>query len=254
MCAATRQTICRTGKRAQQMVCQLLSVWISGYQKNSPFVLDVDARTIIVVAVPYRYGARRRWSRGVERDAEVRKLCRPRHLRGSVVREGGRGDHGRGRGRLECMSGRQLARTGGRWRNSHPWDIQQADKSIRVRNAGEKLLPRPRFSLTPSHVGLNHRPCAVNFSNGAWDARLASGRPRKRFFAKRSAPPLLGEKEQEEDGLLCGRHEHGAMMHVYRWANSEWRTANSGTERAVNIPFAIRYSPFAIRQTCGKSC
>ena len=27
--------------------------------------------------------------------------------------------------------------------NSHPWDIQQADKSIRVRNAGEDLLPRP---------------------------------------------------------------------------------------------------------------
>ena len=29
--------------------------------------------------------------------------------------------------------------------NSQPWDIQQADKSIRVRNAGERLLPRPRF-------------------------------------------------------------------------------------------------------------
>ena len=25
--------------------------------------------------------------------------------------------------------------------SSHPWDIQQADKSIRVRNAGESLLP-----------------------------------------------------------------------------------------------------------------
>src|SRR5688572_32889950 len=30
--------------------------------------------------------------------------------------------------------------------SSHPWDIQQADKSIRVRNAGEKLRPLPRFS------------------------------------------------------------------------------------------------------------
>jgi hypothetical protein len=50
-------------------------------------------------------------------------------------------------GRLECMSGRQLARTGGGGRNSKPWDIQQADKSIRVRNAGEKLRPRPRFGF-----------------------------------------------------------------------------------------------------------
>ena len=49
-------------------------------------------------------------------------------------------------GRLECMSGRQHARTGGGGASSKPWDIQQADKSIRVRNAGERLLPRPRFS------------------------------------------------------------------------------------------------------------
>ena len=54
-------------------------------------------------------------------------------------------DHGRGSGRHECMSGRQHARTGSGGAISQPWDIQQADKSIRVRNAGERLLPRPRF-------------------------------------------------------------------------------------------------------------
>ena len=58
-----------------------------------------------------------------------------------------RADPGVTGGRLECMSGRQLARTGGGGTNSKPWDIQQADKSIRVRNAGERLLPRPRFGL-----------------------------------------------------------------------------------------------------------
>ena len=84
----------------------------------------------------------------VERDAEVRKACRaPISLRTACPRGWTGQDHGKGSGRLECMSGRQLARTGGGGRNSKPWDIQQADKSIRVRNAGEKLLPRPRFGF-----------------------------------------------------------------------------------------------------------
>ena len=46
-------------------------------------------------------------------------------------------------GRLECMSGRQLARTGSGGASSKLRDIQQAAKSIRVRNAGEDLRPRP---------------------------------------------------------------------------------------------------------------
>ena len=63
-------------------------------------------------------------------------------------------DHGRGSGRLECMSGRQHARTGSGGAISQPWDIQQADKSIRVRNAGERLLPRPRFGFNdPRSLG-----------------------------------------------------------------------------------------------------
>ncbi len=52
-------------------------------------------------------------------------------------------DHGRGSGRLECMSGRQYARTGSGGASSKPWDIQQADKSIRVRNAGESRVRGP---------------------------------------------------------------------------------------------------------------
>ena len=41
------------------------------------------------------------------------------------------------------MSGRQYARTGGVGGSCKPWDIQQAEKSIRVRNAGESLLLWP---------------------------------------------------------------------------------------------------------------
>ena len=129
--------------------------------------------------VPYRYGARRRSSsrRGTGRGGPQR--CRAQDVTrtkvGPSVAAGA--DPGVTGGRLECMSGRQLARTGGGGRNSKPWDIQQADKSIRVRNAGERLLPRPRFSATTSLVGLNHRSCAVNFQTAcgmlAW---LAGGR------------------------------------------------------------------------------
>jgi hypothetical protein len=40
------------------------------------------------------------------------------------------------------MSGRQLARTGRVSASDNPWDMEQAAKSIRVRNAGDDLLPR----------------------------------------------------------------------------------------------------------------
>ena len=67
----------------------------------SLFVLDDRHGTNIISAVPYRYGARSDGLRSVERDAEVRKVRRPHYPRGSVVQEGGRGDHGGGNGRHE---------------------------------------------------------------------------------------------------------------------------------------------------------
>jgi hypothetical protein len=121
-------------------------------------------------------------------------------------------DHGEGSGRLECMSGRQLARTGGGGRNSKPWDIQQADKSIRVRNAGERLLPRPRFSATTSLVGLSHRPCVVNFQTmcgmPVW---LAGGRGSGPLPSVPHAPFV--EKEQNQDGEPRAEMRTGAMTH-----------------------------------------
>ena len=42
--------------------------------------------------------------------------------------------------------------------SDNPWDMQQAAKSIRVRNAGEDLLPTARFSPTIFGVGLGHCP------------------------------------------------------------------------------------------------
>ena len=45
-----------------------------------------------------------------------------------------------------------------------------------------------------SHVGLNHRRRCRSFSNGTPGARLASGRPRKRLFTRRSARPVSGKR------------------------------------------------------------
>ena len=140
-----------------------------------------------------------RWSRGVERDAEVRKACRaPDILEDPVVQKGGRGKTtAKGADGSSACPGDSSHERGDAGASSHPWDIQQADKSIRVRNAGERLLPRPRFGPATSLVGLNHRPCAVNFQTVcgmlAW---LASGRG-SGLLPKRSARSLWGGKEQE---------------------------------------------------------
>src|ERR1700752_1127699 len=77
-------------------------------------------------------------------------------------------DAGATGGRSKCMSGRQLARTGRVGASDNPWDMEQTAKSIRVRNAGEDLLPRPGSALTLLGVGLDHHPCAV----GMRDARI----------------------------------------------------------------------------------
>ena len=53
----------------------------------------------------------------------------------------------------------------------------------------------------------------LSFSSGVRDARLASGRPRKRLFAK-AFRTLFHRARNRKDGLPCGRDEHGAMMHV----------------------------------------
>ena len=77
----------------------------------------------------------------------------------------------RQRARTARVNVRATARTNGvkSAQATRSWDIQQAEKPIRVRNAGEKLRPRPRFGSTTSRVGPSHRPSAVTFSNGMWD-------------------------------------------------------------------------------------
>src|SRR4029450_93384 len=75
-------------------------------------------------------------------------------------------DAGATGGRSKCMSGRQLARTGRVGASDNPWDMEQTAKSIRVRNAGEDLRPRPGSALTLLGVGLDHHPCAAKAAYG----------------------------------------------------------------------------------------
>src|SRR4051794_6628237 len=57
-----------------------------------------------------------------------------------------------------------------------PGTSQQADKSIRVRNAGERLLPRPRFGSTTFAQWAEPLLVCRYLSNGVRAARLATGR------------------------------------------------------------------------------
>jgi hypothetical protein len=70
---------------------------------------------------------------------DVLKTLRSKKVFGETTAEGADGS--------SACPGDSSHERGDAGTNSHPWDIQQADKSIRVRNAGERLLPRPRFGL-----------------------------------------------------------------------------------------------------------
>ena len=106
-------------------------------------------------------------------------------------------DAGATGGRPKCMSGRQLARTGARLAPvTNPWGMQQAEKSIRVRNAGEDLLPRPGSAQRSSASGWATARCR---ESGVRAARIQAMRA-ARLFARRSARPSRGWDERDDRG------------------------------------------------------
>src|ERR671912_1184224 len=107
------------------------------------------------------------------------------------------------------MSGRQLARTGRVGTSNRPRDIQQADKSIRVRNAGEKLRPLPRFSPERPHAsGWATARVPLVFSNGVREpAWLAGGRGSGFSPSVPHAP--LGRRTGNEAASLGRSKERG---------------------------------------------
>src|ERR1700752_517004 len=103
-------------------------------------------------------------------------------------------DAGATGGRSKCISGRQLARTGRVGASDNPWDMEQTAKSIRVRNAGDDLRPRPGSAQRWAGP-----PPVCRRETGMRDARIQTMRaPRARLFAQ-SSRTLLGGKRDRED-------------------------------------------------------
>ena len=159
----------------------------------SHFVLAFCNRSNIISPVQLRRGARHdrssrcgagcggRYDAGPEVLADygwnVREPRRPGRLTPARMpcearkREAGSG------GRSKCMSGRQSARTRHvSAKATIPGDMQQAAKSIRVRNAGDDCGPRP-VRLTPDHARMRHLEHAgarVSFAKAAYGCSHAS--------------------------------------------------------------------------------
>ena len=102
-------------------------------------------------------------------------------------------DDGKTGGRSKCMSGRQLARTGRLGGSDAPRDMEQTEKPIRVRNAGENCV------LWPVQLS-GWTTARVPFAKAARGMPAAMRAPRARCFAQRSARPLGKRKVREETG------------------------------------------------------
>ena len=141
--------------------------------------------------VPIR--SAQRWSCCVERDAEVRKVCWPLMSSGISCSRWLRG-RPRQSERTARVHVRASARTnGGKSAVSTNPGTSSKPKNPSVCGTQVRSCFRgPGPARTPSRVGRNRCPCAVHFSNGVRGARLASGRPRKRLLATRSARSLWG--------------------------------------------------------------
>ena len=91
-----------------------------------------------LLAIPLLYGARRNRLCGVDSGMRWPPRCRTLGMLSGaflLIAEEGT-DAGNTGGRSKCVSGRQFARTGSNGGSGASWDMQQAAKSIRVRNAG----------------------------------------------------------------------------------------------------------------------
>ena len=132
------------------------------------FLLDLalSTRTIIIEAVSFRWEGASRASSRCGAGCGWPPRCRALDADDLEIRSTRTGaDAGNTGGRSKYMSGRQLARTGRVGASDNPWDMEQAAKSIRVRNAGEELRPRPGSAQrwagptarVPTHTGCPQR-------------------------------------------------------------------------------------------------
>src|SRR5215213_994512 len=150
--------------------------------------------------VPIR--SAQRWSRGVERDAEVRKVCRlrmssrisdPKRLTGQTTAEGADGSSAcPGVSTHERGAEAQSLNPGTSSKPTNPSVCGTQAKGC-FRGPGSALTTLARWAEPPLVCRYLSTACGLL----AW---LAGG-SRKRPFAKRSARSLSGETDQDEDRL-----------------------------------------------------
>ena len=121
--------------------------------------------------------------------------------------------------------------------SDNPWDMQQAAKSIRVRNAGEDLLPRP---------GSAQRSSALGWTTARVPSKAACGLPASKPCGRRgrgetpcrSARPY-GERDEEKTGEPCaakgGRSCRGRVFFLARReAGARCRTTHGAMTRVCS--------------------
>ena len=154
--------------------------------------------------------------------------------------------------------------------SDNPWDMQQAAKSIRVRNAGEDLLPRPGSAQRSSALGwttarvLAKAACGLPASKpcgrrGRGETPCRSARPYGEAEGKRRpaspAPAQSGGRfrtsvagadfvwrEPGKPGARC-RTTHGAMTRV---CSPDKRSAIRGLKSAPHIASLMRATGRAV--------
>ena len=155
-----------------------------------------------------------RWSRawnGTRRSAKLAGLPYPR---GSVVQGGWTGQTtAKGADGSSVCPGDSSHERGDAGRNSHPWDIQQADKPIRVRNAGE-----------------------VCFRGGSGSAAfdVEAGLPRVSFpFERRAGPPYGVCKDVIRGARMQNMRAPRARSFAQSFRTPRW---GEGTENKTASP------------------
>ena len=148
------------------------------FSRRLLFLVDFS-RLGIFYPRPVPIRSAQRWSCCVERDAEVRKVCRTSDVfRDRLVLEGGRG-RPRQRERTARVNVRASARTNGGTAatSTNPGTSSKPTNPSVCGTQVKSCFRGPGSAPTTSRVGLNRRPCAVNFQTAcgllAW---LAGGR------------------------------------------------------------------------------
>ena len=140
-------------------------------------------------AAAYGWNVREPWKEGDQTPARMPCQARKREAWACPAKRVS-AKRGRADGSSACPGGSPFEPGGVSTKATIPGDMQQTAKSIRVRNAGDKLRQRP---VRPA--GLDHCPCAKSMR----DARIVTVRaPRARVFAQPFRTPLSGKRNKDK--------------------------------------------------------